>query len=190
MATTGSLEEMNAAAQQVYEDQVMVGCPGCGRTFSGQDRLDVHMRGCKDVKNGPARGSGPGMSGSSPKGASTPSDVKGAYALAEKPKMLLCYICGKEFGSKSLAIHEPQCAAKFEAEQALLPEGQRKGLPSRPSVAGTSLEERNAAAQQVYEAQVMVGCPGCGRTFSGQDRLDVHMRGCKESKGGAQAARV
>ncbi len=101
----------------------------------------------------------------------------------------MCYICGKEFGSQSLTIHEPQCAAKFEAQQALLPEGQRRGLPQRPVLGERrmSREEMNAAAQEVYEKQVMVGCPGCGRTFSGQDRLDVHLRGCKDAQkaGGA-----
>jgi hypothetical protein len=44
------------------------------------------------------------------------------------------------------------------------------------------LAERNAILQKTYEEQVMVACAGCGRTFSGQDRLDVHMRGCKASQ--------
>jgi hypothetical protein len=33
----------------------------------------------------------------------------------------MCYICGKEFGSTSLAIHEVQCLKKFQDQQALLP---------------------------------------------------------------------
>jgi hypothetical protein len=44
------------------------------------------------------------------------------------------------------------------------------------------LSERNAILQKTYEEQVMVACTGCGRTFSGQDRLDVHVRGCKQAK--------
>ena len=44
------------------------------------------------------------------------------------------------------------------------------------------LEERNTILQKTYEEQVMVACTGRGRTFSGQDRLDVHMRGCKAAK--------
>jgi hypothetical protein len=44
------------------------------------------------------------------------------------------------------------------------------------------LAARNAILQKTYEEQVMVACAGCGRTFSGQDRLDVHMRGCKAAK--------
>lgn len=41
--------------------------------------------------------------------------------LAERPRMRLCYICGKEFGSKSLEIHAGQCEKKFLAQQELLP---------------------------------------------------------------------
>ena len=32
---------------------------------------------------------------------------------SKNPQMLVCYICGKEFGSKSLKIHEPQCLKKW-----------------------------------------------------------------------------
>ena len=40
--------------------------------------------------------------------------------------MHMCYICGKEFGSTSLAIHEVQCLKKFQDQQALLPVEHRK----------------------------------------------------------------
>ena len=32
---------------------------------------------------------------------------------SKNPQMLVCYICGKEFGSKSIKIHEPQCLKKW-----------------------------------------------------------------------------
>ena len=93
--------------------------------------------------------------------------------------MYVCYICGQEYGSKSLPIHEAQCRRKFEQQQAQLPVEQRRGVLSRASVDGEgSVEERNARARAAYEEHVMVGCKGCGRTFSGEDRLQVHMRGC------------
>ena len=41
-----SLEERNSLAKEAYEEQVMVRCEGCQRTFSGRDRLEKHMRGC------------------------------------------------------------------------------------------------------------------------------------------------
>ncbi len=36
----------------------------------------------------------------------------------------------------------------------------------------------NAEATTNYEAS-MPPCPNCGRTFSGADRLEVHLKGCK-----------
>ena len=41
--------------------------------------------------------------------------------LKPRPKMCLCYICGKEFGSQSITIHEGQCAKKYQSQQELLP---------------------------------------------------------------------
>ena len=114
-------------ARQAYEEQVMVACPGCGRTFSGQDRLSVHMRGCsvaKEMKTGSSRmrecmvPGGNGEVGSDDNGsARTPKAA---------PKMHMCYICGKEFGSTSLAIHEVQCLKKYQDQQALLAVEHRK----------------------------------------------------------------
>ena len=114
-------------ARQAYEEQVMVACPGCGRTFSGQDRLSVHMRGCsvaKEMKTGCCRmrecmvAGGNGEVGSDANAsARTPKAA---------PKMHMCYICGKEFGSMSLAIHEVQCLKKFQDQQALLAVEHRK----------------------------------------------------------------
>ena len=88
----------------------------------------------------------------------------------------------------SISIHEGQCLKKFEDQQALLPPEQRKTAPRRvsPGAPGVSREERNAEARRAYEEQVMVACPGCGRTFSGQDRLDIHMKGCDAAKGQRQ----
>jgi hypothetical protein len=47
--------------------------------------------------------------------------VMSAPSLAERPRLVFCYICGKEFGTKSIGIHEAQCSNKFEAQQQLLP---------------------------------------------------------------------
>merc|ERR1711915_526168 len=43
-----------------------------------------------------------------------------------------CYICGREFGSKSIGIHVPNCRKKWEAEQLKLPKKDRKAVPEAP----------------------------------------------------------
>ena len=45
---------------------------------------------------------------------------------------VMCYICGRDFGSKSITIHLPNCEKKFEAEQRKLPKSQRRPVPQRP----------------------------------------------------------
>ena len=39
---------------------------------------------------------------------------------------VMCYICGREFGSASINIHIPQCEKKWENEQLKLPKKQRR----------------------------------------------------------------
>ena len=96
----------------------------------------------------------------------------------------MCYICGREFGSQSLGIHEPQCLEKWRAEQQLLPPGQRaKQEPVRTRVldGAAGLDAVNEAARESLLAN-MVGCEFCGRRFSGGDRLAVHQRSCSAEK--------
>ena len=35
-----------------------------------------------------------------------------------------CYICGRDFGTKSISIHIPNCIKKWEAAQKKLPKEQ------------------------------------------------------------------
>ena len=41
----------------------------------------------------------------------------------------MCFICGRQFGRNSYAIHEKSCKKKFLATQAKLPPEKRKALP-------------------------------------------------------------
>ena len=101
----------------------------------------------------------------------------------QPPRLLMCYICGREFGTQSLGIHEPQCLEKWRADQQLLPVGQRaKHEPVRVRVdGGGGVEAANEAARESLQAN-MVGCEFCGRRFSGGDRLAVHQRSCSAEK--------
>ena len=53
-----------------------------------------------------------------------------------KPKALVCYICGREFGTKSLEIHLKTCKKKWEAQEAQKPLRERRPLPQPPSEFG------------------------------------------------------
>jgi hypothetical protein len=49
-----------------------------------------------------------------------------------KPRSLVCYICGREFGTKSLKIHLKTCAQKWEWEESKKPKKDQRPVPQAP----------------------------------------------------------
>ncbi|KAJ3196343.1 hypothetical protein HK101_009259 [Irineochytrium annulatum] len=114
-------------------------------------------------------------------------------AHARNPSVI-CYLCGRNFGTQSIGIHEKVCLAKYESAQASLPKSQRRPPPAKPSVeqpihggadggagsvgASSDRDAQNQAALDVYLNQSRVGCPNCGRKFGGEDRLAIHLKSC------------
>ncbi|XP_050305951.1 uncharacterized protein LOC126743062 isoform X2 [Anthonomus grandis grandis] len=102
--------------------------------------------------------------------ATTPTRVGSAK------RTLTCYICGREFGTASLGLHEPKCLQKWERENARLPSNLRRKPPVKPE-GEFSQQEWNQLAWESSQA-TLVPCLNCGRTFF-PDRLEVHQRSCK-----------
>lgn len=50
----------------------------------------------------------------------------------QRPRTLVCYICGREYGTKSLEIHIKACEKKWDNQQSLLPSKKRKACPEAP----------------------------------------------------------
>jgi hypothetical protein len=50
------------------------------------------------------------------------------------PKFVLCYVCGRKYGTQSIEIHEPQCLEKWHIENAKLPSNMRRPPPRKPDV--------------------------------------------------------
>lgn len=49
-----------------------------------------------------------------------------------KPKTVVCYICGREFGTKSIDIHIKACKKKWEDVESQKPKHERRPLPKPP----------------------------------------------------------
>ncbi|CAH1796449.1 unnamed protein product [Owenia fusiformis] len=175
----GSLEAANEAAMNSAMSN-LAKCENCGRTFQ-PDRLIVHQRSCRP-KTDSTPHSRTGGGAMTPK---TPSPPKTPKTMPAMRKTIVCYICGREFGSKSISIHEPQCLEKWKVQNKQLPKEQRRPLPRKPEVVGSgnmTNEERNEAAWKAAKAN-LVPCENCGRTFA-PDRLPVHQRSCRPKTGG------
>ncbi|XP_031221536.1 zinc finger protein 474 isoform X3 [Mastomys coucha] len=103
--------------------------------------------------------------------------------MIRRPPTVVCYICGREYGTKSISIHEPQCLKKWHNENNLLPKELRRPEPKKPEVRTINakgfydLDALNEAAWTSAQSQ-LVPCNVCGRTFL-PDRLIVHQRSCK-----------
>lgn len=193
-----TLTDENEAAYYSAQAQ-FVPCGICGRTFFPH-RLAVHERCCKGGSSraklpstttdrsgeGPSSGTGSASYGPSKthQGKSrAAAAVSDQAKVVRRPPTVICYICGREYGTKSISIHEPQCLKKWHQENDNLPKHLRRPEPKKPEVRTVQakgfydLDALNEAAWTSAQAQ-LVPCDICGRTFL-PDRLIVHQRSCK-----------
>ena len=115
----------------------------------------------------------------------------GAFNRSRMPRTLVCYVCGRDYGSTSLGIHLKTCIRKFEVEQSRKPKRERRPLPTPPPgllklldkkiVTELDLKEYNNDAYENFQENVLIGCKHCGRTFS-ESALKHHSRACTADK--------
>ena len=93
------------------------------------------------------------------------------------PYTKICHICGRQFGSQSLAIHQKACAEKWHKDQSNLPKSKRLPLPPTPIIDQRSAKNDNDAAFEIYQEHSRKECPNCYRKFA-IDRLEIHLKSC------------
>ena len=106
-----------------------------------------------------------------------------------RPVGLICYICGREYGSASIDIHVKQCRKLWVEREKLKPEKQRRPLPVEPKVLGATFSSSssfdrdalNDAAFTSFNDQALVQCGACGRTFL-PDALAHHQKACTRAR--------
>eukprot|EP00659_Diplonema_papillatum_P014590 gene14590-22316_t len=178
-----SVDDFNKEQFEQYNSNLSR-CPNCSRTFL-PDRLQVHLRSCNPNASGggskPAPGGGPvGSPESKPHASSKSQKEQGA-----RPNMLVCYLCGNQFGTASLTIHQAQCYVKQltwweradPATRGPKPKDPAKHGPSTADLASCDKDAFNNDQFADYKDNLSA-CPNCGRTFLA-DRLQVHLRSCK-----------
>ncbi|KAG0581725.1 hypothetical protein KC19_3G003800 [Ceratodon purpureus] len=107
--------------------------------------------------------------------------------LGNRPRMLICYLCGREYGSRSLNIHIPQCQKKWLLEEEKKPRNERRPLPPRPNAekairngGAQAFDSFNVEAFAAFE-QTLQQCPYCQRRFEAKSYLR-HQKGCTAAK--------
>jgi len=101
-----------------------------------------------------------------------------------------CYLCGRDFGTRSIGIHTPNCLKKWTEEQEGLAPNLRKPPPSPPpaleaALAGQlsreELRKYNREAVQRWNQAVLEECIHCKRTFF-PHKLGKHQQACTEER--------
>lgn len=99
---------------------------------------------------------------------------------------LMCFICGRKFGSSSLLIHQKTCRSTFLAHQEKIPPEYRKELPETPQppkrVTRKTAERFNEQIYDIYKKCLMHSCSGCNRAFSDFTKLIAHRSRCERLK--------
>ncbi|XP_043277758.1 LOW QUALITY PROTEIN: uncharacterized protein cactin [Venturia canescens] len=166
--------DWNNAAWEQSQAQ-LVPCWKCGRTFL-PERLEVHERSCKCSRK-------LGSSGSSPTAVEKSVEKMDDLTLRTVAARgtVLCQICGRNFGTRSIKIHEPQCMKKFQAENESLPLNQRRKIPPRieRSADSTSRDRLSPTnPMRLLPPQKPTStCYICGRDF-GSASIEIHEPQC------------
>ena len=51
---------------------------------------------------------------------------------SKRPKAVVCYVCGQQYGTASIGIHVPRCIDKWEKVEAQKPVRERRPVPQPP----------------------------------------------------------
>ena len=102
---------------------------------------------------------------------------------------MVCYICGQQFGTASIAIHVPHCQDKWHKVEAQKRRHERKPLPLAPpgfedalrnGLDNVDLEALNEASTKLYKSESLSVC-ACGRSFF-PEQLKKHIKSCHVAK--------
>ena len=104
-------------------------CKTCGELVPREATL-LHQQNCRPIPRTVTKGEivFPALTNTARRSSSSLPD---STPSVRRPPTVVCYICGREYGTRSISIHEPQCLKKFNSENSRLPISKRKPLPKR-----------------------------------------------------------
>ena len=94
--------------------------------------------------------------------------MKQSPSQPSRPQALICYICGREYGTASLEIHLRTCKKKWDTEQEKKPLHLRRPCPEPPKAFDATIEKAkegkidqtyNEAAFDNYNTKALEPCP-------------------------------
>lgn len=156
-------------------------CPNCDRKFA-QERLEVHSRACKSAKNKSKSIKDNTVESKNLFLEKLEKELKNTTLSGNKtgPVSLVCYLCGREFGTQSLGIHLKTCEQVYLRDHSELPNkpNNLENILNKKNLEKEEIAEYNKEAEKLYKDVNYISCPNCSRRFL-PDRLEVHLKGCK-----------
>ncbi|RLU15766.1 hypothetical protein DMN91_011522 [Ooceraea biroi] len=179
------IERMSASATTRNAMPPTVPCQICGRKF-GSRSIKIHEPQCNRRWLAQNNSASPQKSHSAVYENSQESSM---YPDLTQKKTVTCYICGRDFGTSSIAIHEPQCLKKWHIQNDKLSPARRRKEPQKPEVIYTQDHQGNMIVDQAATTEAnwvshlsqLVPCKSCGRTFN-PDRVNIHEKSCKGTR--------
>lgn len=164
-----------------------VPCQICGRRF-GTRSIKIHEPQC-NRRQLTAQNDLTSPQKKSVTYADSVDNAPSMYPDMSQKKTVTCYICGRDFGSSSIGIHEPQCLKKWHAENDKLSPARRRKEPEKPQVVyiqdhqGNKIIDQEATTEANWMSHLnqLVPCKYCGRTFN-PDRVSIHENSCKGNR--------
>eukprot|EP01023_Acetabularia_acetabulum_P047817 TRINITY_DN5041_c0_g2_i3.p1 TRINITY_DN5041_c0_g2~~TRINITY_DN5041_c0_g2_i3.p1 ORF type:complete len:467 (-),score=81.56 TRINITY_DN5041_c0_g2_i3:1644-3044(-) len=111
--------------------------------------------------------------------------------MDKKPTGYVCYLCGAQFGSRSLHIHLKSCQKKWVQVEEQKPKREQRRLPDPPPgvdlvnlpTTPNEVQEFNSFMFNYFDKISLVKCSTCSRTFR-PDALERHAKSCSGGGGG------
>lgn len=166
------VKQYNQESEKIYHDSTKVPCV-CGKKFD-PSIFETHFRVCQVVLE---------------------QSKKSKPAVLSKPATnLLCYLCGKRYGTASLEMHLPRCQMKWMKKREMLPpevlsylKPVQAPLPPSLAIPVRTCDERdnkfvelllryNEEAEKIYNEHSCIPCK-CGKGFENNNFLS-HMQTC------------
>jgi hypothetical protein len=105
-------------------------------------------------------------------------------AMIRRPKSITCYICGRQYGTRSLGIHIKTCKKKWYIQEGLkLKKKDMRPCPRTPrglhqllakkKITHADINAYNSGAFKTFNQEALVKCQFCNRTFL-EERMKGH----------------
>ncbi|GAX82949.1 hypothetical protein CEUSTIGMA_g10376.t1 [Chlamydomonas eustigma] len=189
------IDAFNASMYAYWDRVSLIVCNICTRSFRA-DAYEKHVKVCTldnpggplgMPKNAAAAKTVPAGGG----GGGAPGGGRGmtrSVSRTQRPRALMCYLCGTQHFGQSLLIHIPQCYEKWLKVEAQKDRKERRDPPPPPPELDQPLPSSpegidlfNQRMSDVYNGRSLMQCAHCGRTMR-PDALVRHQNACTAEK--------